>query len=468
MSSYETSPLLNPPYSSEVYEKKGIFHPTRAFYRYTVLLIISLICFGSYFTYDEIEPLEDDLNRDIGVDHDKFHAQFGLLYTVYSIPNFILVFFGGILGDKIGLRLAGLVFVSLVLSGSVVVALGPQLAHLVGARNGFIITAAGRTLFGSGAESLNVIQSSMVSRWFAGTKELAFAMGLVLSMSRLGDFIAIFAGAKFAILFGNYKMVLWLGCMLCACSFLAVIIYGIMDKSTEKYFPNRKQDPSENAVNFKAVLYFDARFWLIAIVCMCYYGGIFPFVAVAQDFLVTRYGMGKTDAGYYASVVTAASMLLSPILGKFLDYVAHRPYFVVLGSLAVIPSHICLAFGLSYPIIPIIIMGLSFSLVPSALWPSIPLITKPKEIATAFGVMAAIQNTGLAGINYVAGQIADSHFGYSYVMWFFALMDTIGLIFAIILIIVDRAKGGTLTSSDPKKSAAADNIPVESDPLINS
>jgi len=439
----ERTLLLNPivnEYGAIESTDSGFLNPTSTGYRYLVLFVISLICFGSYFTYDEIEPLELNLRADLGINH----AQFGLLYTVYSIPNFFLVFFGGILGDKIGLRAAGMVFVSLVLVGSVVVALGPQLAYTLGPSHAFILTAAGRTLFGCGAESLNVIQTSMTSRWFSGGKELAFAMGLVLSMSRLGDFLALFLAADIAVWAKDYKVVMWLGVCLCGLSFLSVILYGMLDKRSERYFPNRKTDPEENALNFKAVLHFDPRFWLIAIVCMCYYGGIFPFVTICSDFLVTTYGMKTTTAGYYSATITLASMLLSPVLGKFLDTVKNRPVFVILGSLAVIPCHLALAFHFKVPLLPIIIMGLSFSLVPSALWPSIPLIIHPKEVATAFGVMAAIQNTGLAGINYVNGKIADSHYGYTYAMWFLVLMDVVGLIFAIALLIVDKAKGGTL------------------------
>jgi MFS family permease len=92
----------------------GFFHPTRRFYRYTVLAVISLICFGSYFAFDEIQPIADDLDTYLGINTEMFTV----LYSVYSIPNMILVFFGGILGDKIGLRLAGLIFVSLTLAGS--------------------------------------------------------------------------------------------------------------------------------------------------------------------------------------------------------------------------------------------------------------------------------------------------------------------------------------------------------------
>jgi len=285
--------------------------------------------------------------------------------------------------------------------------------------------------------------------------ELAFAMGMVLSMSRLGDFLAIFLAADIASWTHNYIVVLWIGVVLCGLSFCAVIVYSIMDSASEKYFPGRVTNSDENAVNFKAVFSFDPRFWLIAIVCMCYYGGIFPFVAICADFLETNYQIDSKSAGYYASIVTLASMILSPVLGKALDILANRPYFVVFGSLTIIPCHMVLAFNLAHPLVPIIIMGLSFSLVPSALWPSIPIITKPSEIATAFGVMAAIQNTGLAGINYVAGVFADKY-GYSMVLWFFVAMDAVGLFCAILLVCVDNIKDRAL--SERKKKVVSEPV----------
>jgi len=145
-------------------------------------------------------------------------------------------------------------------------------------------------------------------------------------------------------------------------------------------------------------------------------------------------------------------------LGKFLDTVAMRPYFVVLGSLVVIPSHVWLALVLPYPAIPIVAMGLSFSLVPSALWPSVPLVVKPKEVATAFGVLAAIQNTGLAIINALTGKITNSSLGNEGAMWFFVMMDCIGLLFAIILVIIDRRRGRILINRYNQQKKVEDTI----------
>jgi len=275
------------------------------------------------------------------------------------------------LGDKIGLRLAGIVFVSLVVAGSVLVALGPSLAvgGFISGSSGYIIMLLGRVVFGSGSESLNVIQTSMTSRWFRGTTYLAGAMGVVLSASRLGDFLALALESSLASLLGGYTRVLWLGVVLCGISMVSVLIYGLLDKASERYFPNRVQDPSENALNFKAVPHFDVRFWLVCVVCMCYYGGVFPLVTILSSFLEDEYHFDPVKAGWYSSIVTLASMILSPFLGLFLDKVGRRPYFVIIGSLTVIPAHLSFAFTHINPLIPICVIGLSFSLVPSALWP---------------------------------------------------------------------------------------------------
>jgi len=278
-------------------------------------------------------------------------------------------------------------------------------------------------------------------------------MGLSLSMARLGDLFAL-SGTTYVVEWvgGNFNWILWLGAILCGMSFFAVVIYSIVDKASEKHFTGRTINPEDNELNFSAILRFDARFWLIAIICMSYYGGIFPFVTICNNYLQEEYNLGTKEAGILSGIVTLSSLILSPFLGKLVDLTARRPYFVVFGSLVVIPTHIYLAFLIRYPVIPIIFMGLSFSLVPSALWPAVPIIIKPREVATAFGVMAAIQNSGLALVNYVSGVISDSRFGYRGAMWFFVLMDVIGLIFGIMLVILDKAKGGALSNPNYKKA----------------
>lgn len=360
-----------------------IFHPSRALYRYTILFVIAMLCFGNYFTYDVIQPLDKTIKSPDGLDISG--TQFGLLYSFYSFPNIILVFFGGILGDKFGLRISSICFSTLVVLGAVIVALGPTLSvgGLISKTAGFYIMLVGRTIFGIGAESLNVLQTAMVALWFSGTRDLAMALGITLSVSRLGDYLSLSLSAPIANLLGGFQWALWAGAVLCGLSYAAAWLYSFMDRYGEARVASRKPaDPSENELNFGAVLRFDVRFWIVSFLCMTYYSGVIPFVSIASDFLSSKYGYSDTAAGNISGIVILSSMILSPFLGKFLDIVGRKPYFIVVGALALIPAHLTLAWTDFQPIVPIVVIGLSFSLVPGALWPSVPLVIKDKELAT--------------------------------------------------------------------------------------
>jgi len=333
--------------------------------------------------------------------------------------------------------------------------------HGLSATHAFWMMCAGRVVFGCGAESLNVIQTSMVSVWFKGGRELAMSLGIVLSISRLGDFLALSESVQIASLFGDldsgWKAALWVGAVLCAVSFCATLLYGFLDRLAEPHLINREPPPEENPLNFRAVLHFDARFWLISFCCMTYYGGVFPFTAICSNFMQTKYHYDATTAGYIASIITLSSMVLSPFIGKLFDVIGYRPYFIVAGSCMILPMHLLLAFTDITPIPLVVAIGLSFSLVPAALWPSVPMIIKNEEVATAFGVMTAIQNAGLACINAGAGALAEVSYFWSMIL--FAGFDALGLVFGIALLLVDRAKDRKLCSVN-KKATPGGELPV--------
>eukprot|EP01120_Amphizonella_sp_Union-15-10_P001582 TRINITY_DN1173_c0_g1_i2.p1 TRINITY_DN1173_c0_g1~~TRINITY_DN1173_c0_g1_i2.p1 ORF type:complete len:397 (-),score=29.20 TRINITY_DN1173_c0_g1_i2:54-1244(-) len=377
-------------------------------------------------------------------DFDITASQYGLLYSLYSIPNILLVFLGGVLGDKLGLRLAGLIFVSLSFAGSIIVALSPFLIHSIGRKGAYIILASGRFIFGMGAESLNVTQSAMIARWFFDTKDMAMAFGIVLSMSRLGDFLALNLGGKIALLHTglNYRLTLIVGACLCGLSFFCVFIYSVLDKLAERMI-YRPPLPKET-INFKAVKHFDPRFWLISSTIVIYYSAVMPFVAIGAQF--TSYTWPNKYSSNFITptpVIILSSMILSPILGKFLDTVGKRPYFVVIGCLAIVPAYFLLAFTDLIPYISAVIIGISFSLVPSALWPSIPLIIPEASTGTAYGLMTSIQNFGLALVNFLVNLIIQYQ-GYRWAMVFFACIACVGLLLGELLIIFDYNLGKQL------------------------
>lgn len=108
-------------------------------------------------------------------------------------------------------------------------------------------------------------------------------------MSRLGDVLALETAGLIADYLGNFRYALYAGGILCAVSFTAVVIYGFLDRAAEPYFPDHKTNPADNELNFKSVLRFDARFWLVSFLCLTYYGGVTPFVAICADFLTDKY-----------------------------------------------------------------------------------------------------------------------------------------------------------------------------------
>src|ERR1035437_6059820 len=128
-----------------------------AFYRWLVLIFISLAMFGNYYIYDSISPLADLLAKQL-----KFSdSDIGLLQAIYSFPNIIMVLVGGLIIDKIGTRKSVLIFTTLIALGSIVTAFNHTLA----------LMATGRLIFGLGAESMIVAITTIMARWFKG-KEL--------------------------------------------------------------------------------------------------------------------------------------------------------------------------------------------------------------------------------------------------------------------------------------------------------
>lgn len=374
--------------------------------------------------------------------------QFSVLYSVYSWPNVILAFFGGMLGDRFGLRISAFGFSLFVLLGTAVVAIGGMFGNF----KGWIIMVVGRVLLGIGGESLNVIQTAMMAAWFEDTTYMAMAFGLVLSASRLGDSLSISLAGPIVDAMGNYRGWLWIGTAICGASVLAVVAYIFLDRWSEKYHQKKAAAPEK--MNWTAFLRFDSRFWLISLLTMIYYAGVTPFIGQASTFLTEKYYHNNNSmAGLVSSIIIYTSMFLSPFLGRLVDHFGRRPYFILGGALFILPAHILLAWenpiSKAIPILPVVMIGLSFSLVPAALWPSIPILIEEENIATAYGAMTSIQNLGLALFNLATGPLLV--IGPNIFVLLFVCIDVLGIILAHVLIIMDHKKGAQLCLSGPEK-----------------
>lgn len=420
-------------------------------YRFTVLLFVSLILYGSYFAYDSLGAIAPLLIQAFGVGR----GAVGLTYTLYSIAAILSVLIGGMLIDWIGTRKASLLFSSLVTLGALIVALAPNMSWIY----------VGRFIFGAGSESLVVAQSAILARWFKG-KELALAFGLALTISRLGTLFSFNTEALISDYFGNFRYALWAAVALCLFSLLCNGVYVLLDQRGARVL-NLPEPGAEEKIVLKDIRRFPPSYWYVVLLCVTFYSAIFPFTSLSTDlfhdkwhlpltsgteggFLTQVFGSFLhmfTTAGGVTSIIIFASMVFAPFAGGLVDRIGKRATLMILGSLFMIPAHLTMGVTHLYPVYPMIVLGAAFVLVPAAMWPSVPLIVEESRVGTAFGFMTMIQNMGLALFPYLNGLLRDITKTYTASMVMFASLGTFGLIFALLLKKADKKEGGRLERS---------------------
>ena len=421
--------------------------PTSRPYRFAVLLCASLMAFGSYFAYDSVGAIETTLIK-------VFHADrsaIGAMYSVYSIAAVFAVLFGGYLIDRIGTRRASLLFSSLVVAGAAIVAAAPDLPVLY----------LGRIVFGMGSETMIVAQSAILARWFTG-KELALSFGISLTISRLGTLFSFNTEALLAERIG-FRGALWVAAALCLASLVCNWIYVLLDRRAEPALHLREAGAGDK-IAWADVKRFRASYWYAVMICVAFYSAIFPFTALSTDFFHDKWGLPQAsgegqrflEGVFYnlthmfstaqgtTSIIITASMVCAPFAGGLLDRIGRRASAMVVGSLLMVPAHLLMGLTGISPVIPMIVLGAAFVLVPASIWPSVALIVEEQRVGTAYGLMTAVQNVGLLAFPYLNGALRDATHGYTASQIMFASLGLAGLVFAVLLLAADRREGGRL------------------------
>jgi MFS family permease len=426
--------------------------------RWLVLLFISLAMFGNYYIYDSISPLADLLKTQL-----KFSdSNIGLLNAIYSFPNIIMVLVGGIVIDRIGTRISVLIFTVLIMIGSVITAL-----------QGSIVTmAAGRLIFGLGAESMIVAITTIIARWFKG-KELSFAFGLNLTLARLGSFLALNSPTWGKNLYKYWQGPLWITVATGIFAVICISVYYFIDVFASKKYEMPKEGNQDKIV-LKEIFNFGSSFWYITALCVTFYSAMFPFQTFAIKFFEEAHGTSREVGGNLSSMLTLAAMFFTPLFGLLSDKIGKRSLLMMFGSLLIVPVYLMMAYKFGRPavmnvndfvnininffdihvaipiylLIPMSMMGIAFSLIPAVMWPSVALVVDGAKLGTAYGLMTMIQNIGLFGFNILVGFSNDvfkasstNPAGYNPGMWIFSSLGFLGLLFSFLL--RRSQKGGT-------------------------
>jgi MFS family permease len=430
-----------------------------ALIRWSVLVLISFAMFGNYYIYDSISPLADLLKSQLGFSD----SNIGMLNAIYSFPNIIMVLVGGIIIDMIGTRKSVVIFTILVMLGAMVTAFQGNIYTM----------AAGRLIFGLGAESMIVAITTIIARWFKG-KELSLAFGLNLTVARLGSFLALNSPTWGKHIYTQWQTPLLITVAAGVFAVLCIVLYYFFDIYSSKRYVMPKEG-EQDKVEFKEIFKFGKSFWFITALCVTFYSAMFPFQTFAVKFFQEAHGTSREVGGNLSSILTLAAMIFTPIFGYMSDRIGKRSLLMMLGSLLIIPVYLMMAykfgrpaqmqpsdfininsdfFGINaaipiYLLYPMAMMGIAFSLVPAIMWPSVSLVVDNIKLGTAYGLMTMIQNIGLFLFNILIGTANDvfhasaqNPSGYTPGMWIFSTLGFLGLIFAFLLRRSEKSASG--------------------------
>lgn len=417
--------------------------PSRPF-RWLVLIFISLAMAGNYYIYDSINALER-----IFIDHLGFSAtQFGWLNASYSVAAVATLLVGGVIIDRIGTKRAILGFALVCLLGAAITA----------ARGSAVTMIVGRTVLGLGAESMIVAVTTALAKWFKG-KELSFAFGINLTIARLASVAAdnspTWANRAFYPQ-GPTGEPSWQGPLLIAVgagvfAVLCSTIYWALESRAEKQYELGKAGQTDK-LELKGILRFDLSYWLVVGLCFTFYSAIFPFRTFAIDFFTNKIlaahgGLQATEAvrvvsleqaGRLNSLLPLAAMFATPLFGLLVDRVGKRALFMMFGSLLLMPVYLMMAYSPTSLYVPVVMMGIAFSLIPAVMWPSVAYIVDQSRLGTAYALMTLIQQIGFFLLNLLIGKANDySHAGlnnpggYALGMWIFSILGFVGMALSI-------------------------------------
>ena len=315
-------------------------------------------------------------------------SEFASLYSWYSWPNVVLPVIGGYLIDSMfGVRLGTVIFASFICLGQVVLGLA-SLHHC------FSMMKVARFMFGVGGESLNMALNTFTVTWFKD-KELNMVFGFQLSLSRLGSTVNFLLMeplfTKMETLFQDKPdSALGWTLMSAACftvmSLMSSLVLGWLDRRRQRH-DTMMVILNGHQPSLADIKQFPPTFWLLCLATLSYYGAIFPFISLAQTYFQTKYNFDAQTANFLVGLVYLVSAVSSPLLGWLLDR-THRNMVWMVASLSVsVVSHALLCWTQITPYMPVITMGLSYSVLASALWSLPSIIIKDTQLATAFGIM---------------------------------------------------------------------------------
>jgi MFS family permease len=453
--------------------------------RWTAILLVSVTMFAAYFLADVMSPLQGMLENQLhwtSTDYGWFTGAYGW----FNVFLFFLII-GGMILDRLGARFAGLAAAIVMVAGAAI-KYWAITTHALDGRTWHILfwnfpaqvwmAAFGYAIFGVGIEVAGITTSKIIVKWFKG-HELALAMGMQVAIARLGTAFALSGSLPIAKAFGRVSAPVLLCLILLCVGLLAFFVYTFKDKKLDASIAAAKgalDVESEEAFRLKDILVIirNRGWWYLTILCALFYSAVFPFLKYATYFMVNKFGVSESWAGVIPGLLPFGTILLTPFFGSLYDRKGKGASIMIIGSLLIIVVHLLFAVPiLSHWLLAVVLMivlGVGFSLVPSAMWPSVPKIIPEKQLGTAYALIFWVQNAvALMSVPALIGWVLDKYcvtgtilrdgqsvttYNYTLPMIIFMALGITSLVFALLLKAEDKKKGYGLQLPNIKKQEA--------------
>lgn len=430
--------------------------------RWTVLVLVALMMFFAYMFVDVMSPLKSLVESKLGWDSGVF-GKYAASEYILNVCGFLIL--AGIILDKLGVRFSGILSAGLMVFGAgmkfIAVSDWFQSTAFCGWLDSWWVELPGSAkmaslgfmIFGCGCEMEGTNVSKILAKWFKG-KEMALAMGLEMAIARLGVFGVMWIAPLISEKFDNSILapIGFCGALL-VIGLINFIIFGIMDRKFDSQLVDaglataEKSPEDEFHISDLKAIFTSKMFWIVSLLCVLYYSAIFPFQRYATNFLEETLAIDAASAAKLFSCFPVLAMVMTPMLGIFLDRKGKGATMLMFGSIIMIVCHLSFAFILPafpqkwFALLLIVVLGISFSLVPAALWPSVPKIIDEKILGSAYCLIFWVQNIGLCLVPMLIGSLRASTGSYFVPMLVFSSFGVLAFILSIYLKAEDKKKG---------------------------
>lgn len=436
--------------------------------RWSVLALVAFTMLCGYFLTDVMAPLKPMLEQQLQWSSTEY-GFFTSAYGWFNVFLFMLII-GGMILDKMGVRFTGV-------GACILMILGCSLKYyaisdyftmegdLFGWKAQVMVAAIGYAIFGVGVEIAGITVSKIIVRWFKG-KEMALAMGLEMATARLGTALALSITVPAATYFGSISAPILLCLTMLCIGLIAFLVFCVMDRKLDSSMDAIEQAEEEEPFRLKdaVMIITNKGFWLIALLCVLFYSAVFPFLKYATDLMVNKYNVDPELAGNIPAILPFGTILLTPFFGNLYDRKGKGATIMIYGALMLIGVHLLFTLPFLnewwFATIVMVVLGIAFSLVPSAMWPSVPKIIPEKQLGTAYALIFWVQNIGLSMVPLLIGWVLDKYcklegdgpaYDYTLPMAIFTCFGVLALFIALLLKAEDKKKGYGLEQPNIKK-----------------